>query len=326
MSLKDFISQRQTSKLSFFEDEKDQIAVNFDLLKEEYEQGAQLAESCMIPGLANHFSWKRGFQNCWTGFPNDGKTQFLLFVMVVKALRSGWKFVIWSPEMRSSTYVDGKVKVHYNDLILEIVAMVGGQTPHKHIAERYQMNRMSLDKVLEISKWVKKHFIFLDPCDKKPDYIHNRLCEIYDQQGFDGVLIDPFKNVEHDIRVRDDIYLDRLFDTFKDMAVRTNSSMNWIAHPKANVQRVKENREGALERLVCDQYMLNGGAAWDNGMDGIYSILRPGTLRDPSDPRVTFYNLKQRKQELTTDRGKVEGIVFDKQKRRYYFDEIDPFN
>lgn len=137
------------------------------------------------------------------------------------------------------------------------------------------------------------------------------------------MLIDPFKNVQQEIRTRDDIFLEQLFAKFKEFAVTTNSSVNWIAHPKANIARVRSTSDGDAIN-VCDQYMLNGGAAWNNSMDGIYSILRPYTLQDPRDSNVWFYNLKQRKQELVAERGIVKDIRFDIGTRRYLFNERDP--
>jgi len=299
------------------------VPLNEQLLISEYENGLEGADSCEISGLNEVFSWKRGFQNCWTGYPNDGKSQMFLFVSTVKALKSDWKFVIWSPEMKSASFVNDKVEVHYNDLINQIVWTISGLTPYKHYSDKYKLQRIGLKDYLGYLPWIKEHFIMIDPEDKTPEGIEQELLRIYDIEGFDGVLIDPFKNIRQEISMRSDIYLDQLFARYKDFAVKTNSSMNWIAHPKANIERIK--KMGNTEVLMpCDQYKLNGGAAWDNGMDGIYSIFRHNLLEDVKSKDVTFLNLKQRKQELTTERGNYDKIVFDIKRRRYYFDDYCP--
>lgn len=320
MSLTQFISKKKENVNIEIEQPKNAVLpVNENLLLSEYENGLQAADSCNIPYLDQVFSWKRGFQNCFTGYPNDGKTTMVLFLMTVKSLTSKWKWVVWSPEMKSGSFVNGAVHVHYNDLINEIIWMADGRTPYRHIVEKFRCDRIPVKDYLELIHWVREHFITLDPKEKKPEDIYTTLYNIYQDQGFDGILIDPFKNVEQDIRIRDDIYLEQLFARFKDLGVRCNAVMNWIGHPKANVQRI---REGTL--MPCDQYMLNGGAAWDNSMDGIYSVFRFDLLNDIRSKHVNFLNLKQRKQELTTERGACTGIEFDPKNRRYIFQGYDP--
>lgn len=325
MSLRKFISQRPN--LKGFKDEIDPeiIGLDFDIISQERETGVQVAESCMVDEMKENFAWKRGFQNCWTGFPNDGKTQFTLYMMTIKSLLSKWKWVIWSPEMKSSNFVDNKIKVHYNDLAYEIMAMCSGKTPYKHIHEKYNIPFMTLDETKEWYEWIQKYFVFIDPKNKKIDDIYKLLNRIYDDQGFDGMLIDPYKNIDSSDVPREDKFLHKVFDEFKDLAIRTNSVMNWIAHPKSGVTRVITTKD-EIKLAVCNQYMLSGGAAWDNSMDGIYSIQRPFALDDISSSVVAFHNLKQRKQELVCIRGCVENINFNIKSRRYLFNGNDPFS
>jgi hypothetical protein len=101
--------------------------------------------------------------------------------------------------------------------------------------------------------------------------------------------------------------------------------MNWIAHPKSGVSRVA-NKNGEDVLVPCNQYMLSGGAAWDNGMDGIYSIQRPNSLIDITDPSVRFHNLKQRMQDLVAERGMIDDIIFDIKNRRYIFSDYSPLD
>jgi hypothetical protein len=289
------------------------VDVNEEILLHEYREGVQVAESCRVSGLTSVFSWKRGFQNCFTGYPNDGKTMLALYLMTQKSLHDNWKWVFWSPEMKSASFINDRIFVHYNDLINEIVWIVSGQTPYKHFADKYFIPQVNESEYIRIIKWAKDHFIPLDPKDKTADGIYNSLLKYFEKSGFDGILVDPFKNIQYDGKVRDDIHMEQIFAKFKDLAIQTNSVMNWIAHPKAGGERMKD---GILQPVT--PWMLNGGAAWDNSMDGIYSVFRPDIKTDPRSPRVNFINMKQRKQELTTERGISDG-VFDIKTRRYDF-------
>lgn len=251
-------------------------------------------------------------------------TQYCLFMMLVKSLHDGWKWVVWSPEMRSAQFVNGKVIINANDIINLLVWMMSGVTPYKHVAEKYGTPRLSIDEYFQLVEVVKSHFIFLDPENKTPKALNELLFSLYEKDGFDGVLIDPWKNVRQDIDKRSDIWLEEVFADTKDFAVKTNTSWNWIAHPKANVEKYRKGANGMTEIMPVTQEKLNGGAAWDNSMDGIYSIFRYNLHLNINSREVMFKNIKQRKQELVGERGDVDNIVFDAAKRRYIFSGTDP--
>jgi len=324
MSLSKFLKDKKSLKGFKDEIDPDVIGLDFDIMKQDHANGVQIADHCRIKHMSDNFAWMRGHQNCWTGFPNDGKTQFTLFMMTIKSLIDNWKWVIWSPEMKGANFVDGKVKVHYNNLAYDIMATLTGKTPYKHIHEKYHIPFMTLDEMQEQKEWIENHFIFLNPREKKVTDIYNILERQFDNVGFDGILIDPFKNIEAEHNVRDDKHLHDVFSKFKDFAIKTNSVMNWIAHPKSNVSRIG-TKNGEEFLVTCNQYMLSGGAAWDNSMDGIYSIQRPDTLLENGlqSPSVHFHNLKQRMQELVANRGTVTDIEFSIKKRRYFFKDVD---
>ena len=248
-------------------------------------------------------------------------TTFTLYLMVVKSLFDNWKWCFWSPEMKSATFYNGKVQVHYNDLINEIIEIITGKTVYKQISEKYKIERVGLNEYIKHAEWVKKHFICLDPKNNHIDHIYDLLLRTYEKEGFDGVLIDPFKNVRMDEGGREDQKLDALFSRFKNLAVETNCVMNWIAHPRSKVERLKDD-----QKMPCDQYMLSGGAAWDNNMDGIYSVLRPNSHIEPNDTSVHFYNLKQRKQKFTTKKGMYPFINYNQKIQRYIFNGNDPLD
>lgn len=330
-----FTEYRKSFKVKGLEDGKDVIPYNVEVLKKEWEEGGQEGDPCHMPLYTldpsnpyspknYHFSWKRGFQNVWTGWPNDGKTQFCLSSMLIKSLYDGWRWVVWSPEMRSAQFVNGKVVINANDIINLLVWMMTGITPYKHIAEKYNTMRLSWNEYLENVEIVRQYFVFLDPADKTPKGLIKWLSDEYDSKPFDGVLIDPWKNVRQDINKRDDIWLEEVFADAKDFAIRTNTSWNWIAHPKANVEKYRKSQTGTVEIMPVTQEKLNGGAAWDNSMDGIYSIFRYNLHLNINSREVMFKNLKQRKQELVGERGDVDNIVFDAAKRRYIFGGTDP--
>lgn len=300
------------------------IDIDFDSLLRDYDNGQAKGEPSHQNLKDNEneslFSWKRGFINAWTGWPNDGKTDFFTQASTVKSLHDGWKWAVWSPEMYGSEKVDGRVVMNANDLVDDIIWKLYGQCPLKDIGEKYG-NRLSRSKYIDGASWVKDHFVFLKPQNRTPLGIIDCYKKAFDKRSFDGLLIDPFKNIVQDSGERVDRFLEETFAWFKELSIEMDVSFNIIAHPKANIATI--DKEG--NRSVCDQYSLSGGAAWNNSMDGIYSILRPNKHKDPKDRTTNFINLKQRKQHLVAVSGTCYDIRKDIKTSRYIIQNIDPF-
>lgn len=288
-----------------------------------FTNGKEIGDKPRIPLIEEYFSWKRAFINCWTGWPNDGKTTFFTFLALLKSICDKYKWCIWSPEMYSARKnAKGKVVPTAEDLFDELVFMKTGRSPYKHYIARYGLSQMEYELYLETLQWINEHFVFIHPKDRKYRDLIDNFKFFHDRHGFDGFLIDPFKNINHDDNGRFDLYLDNVFTEFKEFAIETDTTMNFIAHPKN--QDEPKNSDGSYK--ICTQFMLAGGAAWNNGMDGIYSIYRPYRHKDPTDPRTFFFNLKQRKQQLVGRVGVYKNIEFDINTNRYYFNEYCPID
>lgn len=298
------------------------ISIELRSLLNEFENGKEVGESAGIEGvMSEKFTWKRGFQQCWTGWPNDGKTTFFMYMALIKGLLDGWHFCIWPPEMFSSEKVGDKIIRNPNDIVDELIYMLTGQCPYKHFHGLYGIPQMSKGLYNESVEIIKKYFTFIHPRDKTIDGIIEAFNIVHDKRPVDAFLVDPFKNIRQD-QGRSDLVLDEAFSKFNDFVIDTNSVMNWIAHP-AKQQEVKD-KDGAYK--IVDQNMLLGGAAWDNGMDAIYSVYRPLRHESVNDPTVEFYALKKRKQQLTGRRGVVKDIEFNIKTNRFYFNDICPID
>ena len=320
-----FIKARNQLSSVELQKKSEVIIPNKEVFMHEYSNGVSLAEDCCIPGLSEIFSWKKGFQNVFCGFPNEGKSTGTIYLMLVMSIFKDWKWCIWSPEEKSSSVINNQVFVHYNDLINTLIWMMKGKTPYVHISKKYNCELLSREETEEAFDFICSQFIFIEPSKTNVEGVSDCVKSIYENEGFDGVLIDPFKNIRQEINKRDDIWLSDVFSKIKEMAINLNVVWNWIGHPKANVNRIQRKGEETY-LLPCNQFMLNGGAAWDNSMDGIYSWYRPNTLEDKNSPNVNFLNLKQRKQQITTPRGDYDRILFEVSSRQYIFGGLNPIS
>lgn len=321
--LRDNLEEGKIQPIEGVDLKKEIIDVNIESLLKEFNEGKEVGENAGIPGdMETRYTWKRTFLQCFTGWPNDGKTTFFMFLALIKSLKDGWKWCIWSPEMLSSEKRDGKIYRNANDLIDELVYMLTGKCPYKHYQQLYKLPQMPVEEYKKAVDFIREHFVFVHPQEKTFDHLIDLYLKIYNDKNIDGFLIDPFKNIRQDKFGRSDQILDEAFDRFKDFAIDTNSSMNFIAHPKS----LSDQKEKDGPFKVVDQFMLLGGAAWDNGLDGIYSVYRPFRHESVTDPNVEFYSLKKRKQQLTGKRGVVKEIKFNIKTNRYYFDDICPID
>lgn len=293
-------------------------------LEHEFINGKPVGDDTRINELSDYFSWKRGFVNVFTGWPNHGKTTGTLFMMLNKSVHDGWKWVVWSPEMIGSEKKGKTIKINANDLIDDLVFAYTGKNPFKHYEEKYKLPRISWKEYKEAADFINEHFIFINLKERTTTELYDTLMYIYDTRGFDGFLLDPFKNLRPDSEGRTDQVLDATFSKFKELAIYTDTVFNIVAHPKS--LREDQMFEANGQFKVCNQYHLLGGAAWDNNMDGIYSWFRPFKHKKATDPNVEFYNLKQRKQSQVGIVGCVDGIKYDWKTGRYYFKGVCPLD
>jgi len=299
--------------------------VLIDSLLRELSEGEQTGETSRVSELDDIFKWMRGTINGWYGWANDGKGTFFDFLSVMKANFDGWKFCVMKQEDMSSTkFPDEKAaKITANSIHKSYVWTKTGKTPLRGFSERNGVELISKKEYMEALAWVDEHFIVVYPRDRRYRNVMDTFAFYYEKFGIDAFLIDPFKSLKLEGDKRTDWMMDDLFIECKEFALQTNTSFNFIAHPKSMTD-IKD-KDGRYK--VVNQFMIAGGAAWDNNMDSQYSIYRPERHLNPSDPKVHFHNLKQRKsEEVGAKRGSYEDIKFDPLTRRYFFNGACPLS
>ena len=293
-------------------------APDWQLAEIRYKEGRPRGKSSGIAPMDTNFSWKKGFIQCFTGWPNFGKTELTMQLMLIMSILNGWKWVIWTPEMMDS--FSGRLTA--NDVFDMMAHAMLGKNPDKHYH-----NQPTLDEYREAYRFLGEHFRVIYPHKRTAHGVLDMFVRLKDSFDFDGVLLDPFKSLHHETNERWDIYLERTFDSFKSFATEGNIVFNLIAHPNSfEGAKLKDKTGETIGIKVCDQFMLSGGSAWNNTMDGIFAIHRPNYHIDFQDPAVQFFAHKIRKQNLVGRTGVVDNISFNIAENRYYFDGSTPLN
>lgn len=292
-------------------------------------QIVQEGETCHIDALKNRFAWMRGHVNAYYGWANDGKGTMIDYLSVMKAKFSGWKTCFYKREDMDVVLemVKGRNrgKIKANRILYNLAWTLTGKTWSEGFRVRNKgAQLMTLDEKMDALDFISNHFYPGWPKDRKFKTLQEGFRAMHEMYGIDHFIYDPWAGIELEQNERGDERLIRAFDDVKQFHLETNSVGSLVGHAKAQTDaRVSKDRNSAFK--VVDQFMILGGSAWDMKMDGQFSIYRCERHLDSADKKVHFWNLKQRDAETVgVDRGVTKGIEFDRLKRQYYFDGVNP--
>lgn len=304
----------------------------------EHEAGVIGGDSCRIDALKRRFAWMRGHVNGWYGWANDGKGLMLDFLNVVKAKEredivngkkkkvDGWKFVLYKPEDMSPVIENGTPKIKANRIYKNLAWTLTGKPWDKNVAKRFGVQQMSIKEEMDAMDYIIDHFFVIFPRDRRYKNILEENLFLYEKYGIDVFQIDPWNVVRLNDATRGDERLVEAFIEIKEFAMKTNSVVNIVNHPRS-MSDVRVSKDANSAFKVVNQFMVLGGSAWDMKMDGQFSVYRPERHLNASNPKVHLWNLKQKEAEIVgVERGVTEGIELSVVNRQYYFDGINPMD
>ena len=197
---------------------------------------------------------------------------------------------------------------------MQLIWILTGVTPFESYAKKHNTKLLSKDEIIASYKWLADHFTILHLRQRSPKAI----METFSKFEADGYVIDPWKNVHQSTDERYDIWLSDVLATMKEFALETNAMMNIIVHPKS----LKDYKDDNGDYRVITAFDLNGGASWNNSTDAIISLRR----KQPLENVMEWHTAKARKQHVAFKPGSLEGICFNMDTFRFYFDGICPID
>lgn len=272
----------------------------FDSLMEMRTKGITKGESTHFPTVDNFYRWMRGEITCLYGFGNVGKSAFMTQLQLVKSVRDGYKWAVFSPE-------NFPVEFYYRDILQ---AYFG-----KHFTELSDL------QMEEGRDFINDHFFYIYPKNESPtpDLILKRFTEMIIKHKIDGVLIDPFNQLDNDWGKsgRDDKYLEKVLTQFKRFAQNHNIFFHICAHPT----KPSRTKNGEFQKLTI--YDLAGGAMWANKMDNILLYDRPDFFTNPTSTNCEFSSQKIKKQQINGTLGTTT-LTFERKEFRFYDQGYNP--
>tara|TARA_R110000772_G_scaffold145504_1_gene255465 strand:- start:17432 stop:18511 length:1080 start_codon:yes stop_codon:yes gene_type:complete len=272
-------------------------------------------DSVDIKGFKNKlWSWRQGEFNLWTGYNNEGKSQFLIFLCVLKAINEGWKFAFFSPENYPP-----------DEFFDDIIHTITGKSTDKN----YKNFDLSESEYLAAFDLVKDNFFFVYPeKDGQPDFRVEQIESVFEylvwEKGVKAVIIDPYIKIRHEMSAGEPehLYASRFMMDRINFTRKNNVSYHLVMH------QTTPRKESSGNYPPPSLYQIKGGGTFADSTDNVISVWRPIRGTDPSDTTVIIKSDKIKKQKLVGIPHEVE-IDFNRKKNRYtgkdgfdYFDGI----
>lgn len=276
----------------------------FASMLENFRKGVPLAPTTRFPETDEYWRWKKGDVALFTGYANWGKTFYVLQMMLTKSIWDGWKWGVFCPENYPA-----------NDFYDDIIEMYVGKW----------LREMTEQEYTEACQFVGRHIFYVYPEDSHDIHsIHEKFRYLVMKKGIDGVLVDPFNQLDHNQKSyqREDIYLSEILKDIKRFALLNAISYNVVAHPKN-----PSYQEGKVLPVV-DMYDIHGGSMWGNKVDLLISYHRPRFHEDKNSPEVEIYVQKVKRKRTGGKLGSFP-LSLSWKKKRFVQDDgycpCDPF-
>ncbi len=231
---------------------------------------------------------KRGMMTIVTGIPSSGKSEFVDAILVNLANTEGWRFAVFSPE-------NFPISLHVIKLA------------EKYIGKQYKnplFNSLNMTQIeaADAFDFVGDHFTWIYPDDEKEKInlktILAKALIIKEQTGIDGLVIDPWNELEHDRSGKSETdHISECLSMIRRFARKHNIHVWVIAHP----QKMTKNKDGAYD--IPTPYDISGSAHWRNKADFCLCVHRENLTVNKVDvciQKVKFKHL-----------GKVGKLRFD---------------
>jgi twinkle protein len=274
-----------------------------------YRNGQNRGETTGIIEIDKAWTWRAGEVNLWTGYQNEGKSLFLNQLCLIRAIISGVKVAVFSPE-------NFPLDDFYNDLIETYIG--------KSCDPFYSNNYMSEEEYKQGMNFIKDYFFVIYPeKDFKLQTIFDKAKYLVKKHGVRTLVIDPYNTIEHLTIAgeREDLYISKFMTQLKRFATENEVSVNLVAH---QVTPMKNEKDGG-RYFRPELNKIKGGGTFADKADNVLYVWRPNRALDFKDPEVIFGSQKIKKQKLVGIPQNIDQITFNVREQRYYFNGVSPF-
>lgn len=268
-----------------------------DKMFESFHKGKVKGSTTHIADVDKCWTWRKQEFNLWTGYMNEGKSQWLRYLSLIKMLMDGWTFLFCAPE-------DFPPEEFYDDMIHTLIGLP---------TDKAHQNQMPEDLYIRGAEIIKRGilFLYMEPGSTIADTL-NAFGEVMKETKIDAAIIDPLIKFSRpkDLSDRDDIYAQHITTICTDFCRRRDISLHMVLHQLT--PRLLEN--GYYPKPSA--YQIKGGGTWSDGSDNVLTVWRPEYAKDKVSNMVRFASTKIKKQKLVGIPQEFE-MKFDRRSNRY---------
>jgi twinkle protein len=263
-----------------------------------FRNGKVRGTTTYIQKLDSHWTWRPGEINIWTGYNNEGKSIFLMYLMVLKAKYEDFKFGLFMPE-----------NYPIDELFDELIHIYVGKS-----TDSYYKNVMTELEYQEAMFFIQEHFFVV--CPDENYYLETILTKfkyLIKTKGINACVIDPYNQIEHLMErgEREDLYISRFMTKLKRFSIDYSLSFHLIAH------QVTPNFSGKENYPQPDSYKIKGGGTFSDKADNVIVVWRPLRKSEPENTIVNIIIAKIKKQKLVGLPGEIQ-LYYSRSKNQYF--------
>jgi len=276
----------------------------WDKLEHYYDSGILKGLSTGWPSLDPYFNWMKGWLYVENGYPNHGKTTFMLNLIAASIVLYKWKWGIYSPE-----------NYPVENILMTLAEIFTGKSLDKDNSSR--LSKIEYKDVT--NNFTNKYIHFINDNDRgyTPEDLRKIKKTLIRQHGITGFYTDPWSSLVHNYRSQDseDKYLEHELS----LEVRFTTKYNLVNvishHPKTPV---------AVEKAPT-VFTLTGGKVWWIKGYSIFCVHR----RNLSDWKDLLTELHVQKNKDFKAAGEITSaltpptFLFNRNNRRFYGQNAD---
>jgi hypothetical protein len=275
-----------------------------DELQAYREKGALRGKFLGFPFLEEHYTMSTPGITDWTGYPQSGKTEFLIELLLNTSLFYGWKHLLYVPDVGDK-----------NEVLGNIIHKLSGYTFDKRFNNH--ISESDTDKNLQ---WVLEHFYIIYEKEAGSSITPFQFWDYaaYASKEFNikTATIDSWKDLDLNVMPdgtsmgRDDKYLEKVLKYRNKIADMYKIHLHTIIHP-TNIPPDKDGK-----RPEPKPFNLSGGAQWMNSGRTMITVHRI----DGTENEVDIV-INKAKPKSVAKLGRVR-MFFDVKTARFYTDNF----
>jgi twinkle protein len=277
----------------------------YDIMKYQLANGKVKGSTTYNEELNQAWTWRLKESNIWTGYANEGKSQFLKQLCLKKALEENKKIVFSSPE-------DFPPEEFFDDMI-HTIAGVTTDKDYPHVIGESLYDKM-YDFIRDLFI-----FVYVKPPHNTVKGVLEEFRAICANEDVFACVLDPILKFAWPKNFPDNYerYASYVGSLSVDFCRETNTSFHVVMHQVTpTFDAVKYQGEDKKKYSEPSMYRVKGGGSWADGFDNVLSIWRPNYAFDKFDTEVQFASQKIKKQKLVGVPQRLS-LRFDRKTNRY---------